>query len=198
MSAKVGIRTRQKSRTRDRLVAAAQRRFALNGIVATTTADVAEAAGVAHGTLFVHFPSRDDLVMAVLDEFAIRVPARVRGLALSTTPGLREVLSAHAQAVSEQESLYAALVLERRQLPPASRSRLVILQSAVAYIFRDAAQREIAAGRVRRLPLGPLFNMWLALLHHYACNGDLFAEGPGVLRERGAQLVEQFMQMVQS
>jgi hypothetical protein len=66
-------------------------------------------------------------------------------------------------------------------------------------MFRAAAQRDIAAARVRDLALGPLFNTWLGLLHHYVTNRDLFAEGKGpVLAARGPQLVEHFMAMVRA
>jgi len=191
-------RREQKVQTRARLIATAQRLFARRGIVGTSTADVAAAARVAHGTVFVHFPTRDDLIMAVLEEFATRIPARVRELALRTEPTLRDVLEAHVQAISEQEALYATLVVERPHLPRAARSRLVILLSAVAYIFRDAAQREIAAGEIRKLPLGLMFNGWLGLLHHYVCNRDLFMEGPSVLAERGPALVQHFLDMVKA
>jgi AcrR family transcriptional regulator len=191
-------RQHQKAQTRQRLIATAQRLFALEGVAATSTAEIANAAGVAHGTLFVHFPTRDDLVMAVLEEFAIRVPARVRELALQRDPSLKEVLEAHVQAISEHESLYAHLILERRHLPPRSRSRLVILQSAVAYIFRDAAGREIAAGTLRELPLGFLFNTWLGLLHHYLLNRDLFTERVSVLAERGSSLIRHFLELVKA
>ncbi len=189
-------RRARKARTRARLIAAAQRVFARRGILATSTADVAAAARVAHGTVFVHFPTRDDLVLAVLEEIVIRVPARVRELALQTQPSLRDVLNAHVRAIAEQERLYSHFVVERPQLPSATRTRLVILQSAVAYVFRDAARREIIAGTLRDLPLGLLFNTWLGLLHHYLCNRDLFSTGSSVLAERGPRLMDHFLGMV--
>jgi AcrR family transcriptional regulator len=189
-------RDAQKAKTRARLLAAAERLFARRGIMATSTAEVAAAARVAHGTLFVHFRGRDALILAVLEEFALRIPARLRELALGAQPSLRDVLHAHVQAIAEQEALYACFIAERQRLPRGSRARLVILQSAVAYYFRDAAQRELQAGRLRRLPLGLLFNSWLGLLHHYVCNRDLFTEGDSALAERGGALIDHFLAMV--
>ena len=65
-------RQEQKVVTRDRLVNAAMALFARKGIVSTTTADVAKAVRMSHGVLFLHFPTRDDLVIAVIDEFGRR------------------------------------------------------------------------------------------------------------------------------
>src|SRR5260370_8025184 len=71
-------RQEQKVVTRDRLVNAAMALFARKGIVNTTTADVAKAVRMSHGVLFLHFPTRADLVIAVIDEFARRLPAQFR------------------------------------------------------------------------------------------------------------------------
>lgn len=59
----MGSRAERKQRTRDGLLAAARTVIRANGFAAVTARDVAAEAGVAVGTVFVHFPS-----MAVLAE----------------------------------------------------------------------------------------------------------------------------------
>lgn len=49
--------------TRDKLLRAALTLVARDGFPAATTAAIAEAAGVAEGTLYRHFPSKDDLLI---------------------------------------------------------------------------------------------------------------------------------------
>src|SRR5207249_6902304 len=66
-------RQEQKAATRDRLVNAAMALFARKGIVQTTTADIARSIRMSHGVVFLHFPKRDDLVIAVIDEFGRRL-----------------------------------------------------------------------------------------------------------------------------
>ena len=68
-------RQEQKVVTRDRLVNAAMVLFARKGIAGTTTADVAKSIRMSHGVVFLHFPTRDDLVIAVIDEFGRRLSA---------------------------------------------------------------------------------------------------------------------------
>ncbi len=63
-----GSRQSQKQRTREGLLAAARRVLKRKGLARTTTREVAEEAGVASGTFFVHFPDVDALVEALLDD----------------------------------------------------------------------------------------------------------------------------------
>ena len=69
-------------RNRDALLAAAREAFAEHGLNASLQG-VARAAGVAIGTLYRHFPTREDLVRAVFaDKLRIVVDAGERGLEL--------------------------------------------------------------------------------------------------------------------
>jgi AcrR family transcriptional regulator len=66
--AEEAVRTRDKAKTRQRLLVAARELFYENGICATGVSAVAEGAGVTKMTLYAHFPSKDDLVAAYLED----------------------------------------------------------------------------------------------------------------------------------
>jgi AcrR family transcriptional regulator len=66
--AEEAVRTRDKAKTRQRLLAAARELFYENGICATGVSAVAERAGVTKMTLYAHFPSKDALVAAYLED----------------------------------------------------------------------------------------------------------------------------------
>lgn len=66
-------RQEQKELTRTGLIQSASRLFIKNGISNTATADVAKAQRVSHGTVFVHFPTREELILAVIDDFGIKL-----------------------------------------------------------------------------------------------------------------------------
>lgn len=197
MTTATSTRAEQKETTRRKLLETSFDLFSRQGIVRTPTAEIAQAAGVAHGTVFVHFPTRDDLVSAVIEEFAVKAASRLRELAMAGDITLRSMLRAHVQSIAEQESFYAHLVTERPLLPRQAKSRLVILQSAVAYYFGEAFDRALRAQLVRPAPKALVFNTWLGLIHHYVCNRDLFAPGRSVLNERGEPLVDYFLTLIE-
>jgi TetR/AcrR family fatty acid metabolism transcriptional regulator len=54
---------------RERIIAAAGKFFGDKGYHNTTTAEIAEAAGVAAGTIYIYFSSKEELLVAVFEEF---------------------------------------------------------------------------------------------------------------------------------
>jgi AcrR family transcriptional regulator len=60
-----GLRERNKRDKFARIIAAAARAFEANGFEKTTMRDIAEAAGVATGTLLLYTPTKDDLLVLV-------------------------------------------------------------------------------------------------------------------------------------
>ena len=67
MSEKV-VQTRDKGKTRQRLLAAARELFYEDGICATGVSAVAQEAGITKMTLYAHFPSKEELVTAYLED----------------------------------------------------------------------------------------------------------------------------------
>lgn len=59
-------RTINKHERRAQLVAAAAEAFARQGVAATSVADIVRAAGVAQGTFYLYFTSKDDVILAVV------------------------------------------------------------------------------------------------------------------------------------
>ncbi len=180
-------RTRQREATRRQLIEAGLRVVAVHGFAGATTAAIARATGKAHGTVFVHFPTRDALVTELVQEVGRAMSQRL--VAIPTdAPGVNEVLDAHLAALAEHEELYSCLLREATALPLVARARVFALQSGVAWRLREAHARDVARGGARAMDPIALGNIWIALTNHYLMNRDLFAPGASVIAARGAEL----------
>lgn len=188
-------RSQQREETRRQLLDAGLRVVAEHGFVRATTAAIAKATGKAHGTVFLHFPTRDALVSELVEEIGRAMSAQLAALA-SNTPDVSEVLDAHLAALLRNEALYSCLVRDAPSLPPSARARLFAFQSGVAWRLRTALMREIANGTARDLDPVAISNIWIALTSHYLVNADLFAPGGSVIAERGAQMKAHLLQIL--
>lgn len=94
--AKVMARPRVEEQTRGRILGVAAEWFGTNGYAATSIRDLAREVGVTVGAIYVHFPSKDRLLVAVYEEGVRRI-----GEAVDAVPDMAEPwqrLEAAAQA----------------------------------------------------------------------------------------------------
>jgi len=93
--------------TRSRaILATASRLFATRGYSQTTTAEIAREAGVAEGTLYHHFGSKDGIFLTLFDETMEGYLAGIEGILARGATG-RETLSAFARFHFDYVSLRA-------------------------------------------------------------------------------------------
>lgn len=184
----------QKEQTRELLIKSAYDVFSAQGIQGARMADIAKAAGVSHGTVFLHFSTQEGLIARVIEAYCGGIAQETHEAAASCR-SLRDFLLAHAAGIARHETFYTRLVIESRLLPQEARDAWIGLQSAVSFHFSQAVEREgdvVRAG----IPLSMLFNMWMGLVHYYLGNGDLFAPEGHVLDRHGPALVENYLKLV--
>ena len=178
-------RIEQKQQTYHHLLRVAFEAFSQRGFFITKTLDIARSADVSHGTLFVHFPTRDELLVKVIDEFGVRIGKRLQELAANRVTA-EEILKAHLEVLKEHEGFYAHLVTEGPLLPYAARHRVFMIQAGIAHYLETVIPKEMS--------LSFVLNSWLGLIHYYLANRDLFAPQGSVIDRCGQDLLSQFIE----
>lgn len=189
------IREMQKEQTKALLLKTAYDVFSEKGIMNTRVTDIAIAAGVSHGTIFVHFKSLEALIEEVVEAYGEKIALRTHVLAQSCGQ-FPELLRAHLDGIMEFEPFYTRLVIESRLLPPNARYSFIAIQSAISLHFSQVAQRELKSDQKDGVPSYLLFNMWMSLVHYYLANGDLFAPEGDVIKRYGETLIQNFMKLL--
>jgi AcrR family transcriptional regulator len=128
-------RAESKERTRQRLLAEAQRLFRERGYAATSLEQIAEAAEVTKGAIYGHFTSKEDLMLSALETAP---PPDYSATLNDTSQPLRERLAAFGRAAAAEN--------------PGDTGELAMFLEFFAALLRapDALQR-YRSGRERRL-----------------------------------------------
>src|SRR6516164_8790263 len=195
MAARRLTRSERKKATWGRLREASVRLCTRHGFLHVRTLDVARAAGVSHGAVFKHFPSREALVEATIQLVGRRLTDRLHEIAQGRA-GLRAALTAYLECVGEFESVYARLVTEIPHLPERARRTWLGVQSAICIHLSQALAEDQGKKLIRNIPLHLLFNTWTGLVHHYLSQRDLFAPRDSVIARCGKELLEHFLSLV--
>lgn len=99
MTDKAPPRTKPAAQRRKDLLDAGLTLFAERGIARTTVSEITQRAGVAQGTFYLHFPSKDALLFALQDRFEERIVERARGAIARAGPDWGARLDACVVAV---------------------------------------------------------------------------------------------------
>jgi len=122
-----------KSATRQRILQTARRLFADNGFDATTTRDIAHAAGIAAGTLFNYFPTKETVLACLAAEALAEVPEPTES------------------AASLDEALFGLIAAGLRKLKPFRRHLPVLLETALSPLAIKTPHESAAALRTSQL-----------------------------------------------
>ncbi len=103
---------------RERILQAAMRIFASKGFFGAKVADIADDAGVADGTIYLYFKSKDDILISLFEEQMERVNTElVRAMdAEETAAGkLRSFIRAYLDLVAKNRHAAEVITIELRQ-----------------------------------------------------------------------------------
>jgi TetR/AcrR family fatty acid metabolism transcriptional regulator len=128
---------------RARILQAAVKVFAERGFHTATVAEIARAAGVADGTIYLYFKSKDDLLLRLFDEKMTELleDARAALAAEKSAPAkLRRFIQLHLSQVERNPELASVLIVELRQsaqfLKAADRNKLAAYVDLIAEVVK--------------------------------------------------------------
>ena len=161
---------------RARILDAAIKVFAERGFHTATVAEIARAAGVADGTIYLYFKGKDDLLLRLFDEKMTAIVAEQRkelGREKSAPSRLSRFIQLHLELVERNPDLASVLIVELRQsaqfIKEADREKLAAYVDLIAEVVREGqASGELTNGIspavVKRAVFGALDELALGWL----------------------------------
>lgn len=112
------VRAAHRDEKRSQILQGAVRAFARKGFARATVAEIARAAGIADGTLYLYFEDKEHLLASLFEENLGRLCQRLERV-LAEVPGpaekLRALVDTHLRLVEENPALASLLLLEARE-----------------------------------------------------------------------------------
>lgn len=169
--------------TRDQIIASALDLFFEQGLQGSSMRDIAGRIGIAQSSLYNHFPTRDALVMAVMERNFEALDLPAAELFENSTPSLdlmRRALRAHA--LINATSIKEAQVFdsESRWMPAAVRDRIVESRDRYEGRFQQLAEwlaeRGLITKEHTRLKVRMLIASGVAIGRWFHVGGSLTAD----------------------
>jgi TetR/AcrR family fatty acid metabolism transcriptional regulator len=102
---------------RERILDASERIFARHGFFAARVSEIAKEAGVADGTIYLYFKSKDDLLISVFERRMKQVNAELREVIAGLGPAdqLHAFIRSYLEIVAREPTAVEVLTIELRQ-----------------------------------------------------------------------------------
>ncbi len=188
----MGKRSLQKLATTHKILQAATTLYTKNGFLQTSMEQISQEAGVAKGTLFIHFKSQEDLIDSVVKEL-LRSFVSLRVFQAQPNQTLTDLLIIHLEIIHKNEKLYTHFIRERFFLSKEANQYYITIQK----IFSDFLAFAFTHAQVYTpLPHYSLFNTWIGLIHYYLENFDLFNSEKDILDTYKDDLVYNYIVLI--
>jgi len=188
-------RRRRKEARPQELLDAALTLFVEKGFAATRAEEVAQKAGVSKGTLYLYYPSKEELLKAVIAHFlSSRIAegqAQAQRLTGSATVVLRDMLIDWWSALYDNPAagVFKLVITEVRNFPDIGEYYAREVVQPAHQLLSGLIQRGVASGEFRAVDVDSavhslVFPLVMACLHRHslqACPVDWRLDGPGFI-----------------
>jgi AcrR family transcriptional regulator len=167
---------------KENILEAATELFAKQGFNGTATSEIARKAGVAQGTVFHHFKSKENLLISICDELVTEYVKGIREAALGPGTGwdaLERVLKFSLDFLTDRTESITVAFRETRVLQHEAgelKDHFSNLMNQIIDVKRDCIERGQADGSIRQVdPHKTAFLLYILIkgIHHTQAHGLL-------------------------
>lgn len=182
---------RDKERTKIRIIENAIEVFVKEGFINANTKSIAKKSGIAHGTIFYHYPTRADLVIASiyteLEVLGNRLNMRSR-----ESEDVQELCSLFIDEVLKHQKFYSRLVKDLPLLSIEVQRIVFASLSGFSVHFIDVIEKMQEKGKVRKVPAKiPVF-FWFGVIN-YIFSYDELLQGKKILKKDKNEIIAFFL-----
>jgi AcrR family transcriptional regulator len=171
-------RERKKERTRQEIYRAAMELFVVRGFDAVTVEDICQAADVAKGTFFLHFPTKDALLLEYGEQVSAELEDTLRDYRGGAIPALRKLLGLMAERATHHADI-VRLVVQQVMTRPLVFANATEQSRDLVHLLADVVHQGQKGGELRhkvepRLAAAIITSAYFAIVTEWVRCGGRF------------------------
>jgi len=189
-------RKTQKQSTRENIIAAAKTIYVDKGILNTATSQIADTANIAHGTLFLHFPNKDSLIIKLIDVELSKFSDNLKQLILETSD-VRTILNRYLTLIQEEEGFFSTLACELPYYKRELRRQILFRQSLIREHFHQVIQQGIEQNIYAKINIPCALTFLFGTINYYLSLNKSFVQEGSVINKFHEQIIDIFIKILQ-
>lgn len=185
----------QKKKTRELILQMAKAEFVKKGFLNTTTSEIAEKSGIAHGTLFLHFKNKDSLIVEILDRELEEISSTIQNL-ISRAIDLEQLLLQYLDLLQKEEELFVVLARELPFYSEELRRKILFRDSIIRSHFHKAIELGIKEKRYRDVDVTSAVMFLFGTINYFLSLKPIFLKEGSVIKKFKPSIVKTFKQLL--
>lgn len=154
--------------THQRILEAAIQVFSSKGYHDTRVDEIVDVSQTSKGSVYFHFPSKEDIFLALVDEFAALLEKRLKRVLETETSGVRRVQAALRVCVEtfgSQRALAKIFLIQAVGLGEAFETKRQQVNEKFALIIQEQIEQAIVEGEIPPLDSETAAHVWMGALY---------------------------------
>jgi AcrR family transcriptional regulator len=155
--------------TRQRILDAAVRVFAAKGYHEARVDDIVDASGTSKGAVYFHFPSKQEIFLALIDKFAGLLERNLSEAIAAEEHGVAQVeaaLRACLETFEKYQALAKVFLIQATGLGAAFEEKLMEIHDRFALLIARHLEVAIRNGEIRPLDIEVAGHVWMGAIYH--------------------------------
>ncbi len=172
----------QKQKTREHILKIAKQEFVKKGFLNTTTSEISERSGIAHGTLFLHFKNKDALIVEILDRELEEINQDIQQMIVKAAD-LEQLLLQYLNLLQNEEELFAVLAKELPFYNEELRRKILFRDSIIRGHFHKTIELGIKEKRYRDMDVTSVIMFLFGTINYYLSLKPIFVKEGSVIEK---------------
>ncbi len=165
------------------------------GMLNTTTKHIADHCGIAHGTIFSHFNTRDLLFSTVIKRELIRVAEKLHKLDVKNRT-LEALLKAYFLLLAKEEPLMTALSREFPFLSEEIKNEIITTETIIKKFLYDKIQAGIDSKTLKAVNITVALSFLFGAIQLFLCRKEYYVkDDESVIRMKSDELIQTFISL---
>lgn len=166
------------------------------GIINLKTLDIAKKAGIAHGTLFAHFETKEALIVKVCQNELLSIAKELKKITEQHID-IISLLENYINLVAENEDFYVVIAKEFPFLDDSIQQSILANENIIKYILYTKIEQGNKSKQFSVTDITTTVSYFFASINYYLSRKEYLVTGSGKLMEQKKnQIIETFMKLL--
>jgi AcrR family transcriptional regulator len=189
------IREISKENTRNLILERTLQLIFIQGVINTSTKQIADACNLAHGTIFAHFKNREELIGSVIKSELIRIAEKLYQISEQKSP-FDKLLDEYLKLIVEEEELFVVINKEFPFLSDYLKNEIISTETIVKKFFYNTILAGIDEGSIKKINISVLISCIFGIISHYLVRKEYFVSSGSVIMQKKNEIIKLVLNLI--